>query len=119
MRFDASVWRLEWERPALFARIAERCDQMLENGWLEETQRMRAQGLFDAPTAWQALGYKYIAKYLDGLIDADEMRMRIVSDTKKYARRQDTWFKNKHPEAQVLHMPEQAQTAVDTIIDSL
>lgn len=104
LQYNASVYCLIRERSDLFERITRRTDNMLKQGWIEETELLLKKGLLDTPTARQAIGYELISKYLAGNINYEEMKVRIVSSTKKYARRQDTWFKNQHPEAKcILH----------------
>ena len=97
--FPVQAWRLCMEREILRERIGKRTDEMLEKGWIEETEELLKIGFLESPTAKQAIGYKIIADYLQGNINKDEMRNKIVNSTRQYARRQDTWFRNQHPEA--------------------
>ncbi len=99
LRYDATVWSLVRDREELKQRIALRTDLMLEAGWIEEARAAINAGLLEAPTAWQALGYSIIGEYLDGKIDYETMRQRIITATWQFARRQITWFKHQHPEA--------------------
>lgn len=99
LRFPVQAWRICMERQLLRERIALRTDEMLNNGWIEETQELIKIGFLESPTAKQAIGYKIISEYLAGNINKDEMRTKIINSTRQYARRQDTWFKNQHPEA--------------------
>lgn len=105
LRFPVKAWRLSWEREALRERVALRTDEMLDDGWIEETKKLIAAGFLDSPTARQAIGYKNIGDFLKGKIDIETMRTKIINATRQFARRQDTWFKNKHPEAVELKMP--------------
>ncbi len=80
--------------------IARRTRQMLDGGWIEETQRLLEAGLEQAPTARQALGYPEVAAHLRGEIKtADELGARIAAKTIQLARRQRTWFRHQHPRA--------------------
>lgn len=103
-RKDAVQFVLQWERDELKRRIAARCEEMLRSGWIEETERLREQGLFSAPTAWQALGYPLIRDFLDGGIPRGELADRISTATWQFARKQLTWFRGQHPEAIPLDM---------------
>ncbi|MCP4180448.1 MAG: tRNA (adenosine(37)-N6)-dimethylallyltransferase MiaA [bacterium] len=105
--YNVNAYKLTWNRKDLFDRIIVRTEEMLQHGWIEETERLIKKGLLNSPTAWQAIGYNIIAKYLSKEISYDEMKMRIISSTKKYVRRQDTWFKNQHPEAEDILLPEE------------
>lgn len=84
---------LRIERTLLHERIAQRVHNMMDNGWLDEVQQLRAQGLATAPTAARAIGYRQMLDYLDGNItQADAIESTIVA-TRRFARRQETWFK--------------------------
>lgn len=105
LKYLALAYKIKRERTNLYARIADRTDKMLASGWIKETEFLLKNGFNSSPTARQAIGYGLIEKYLDAQISYEEMRMRIISSTKKYARRQETWFNNQHPEAQEVFMP--------------
>jgi len=64
---------------------------MLEQGLLEEAERVLSSE--DAPTAMQAIGYKEIVSALDGDISLDEAVEQIKTATRRYAKRQRTWFR--------------------------
>ena len=98
-KYPVSAWRITMERAMLRERIAERTDKMLNDGWIEETEKLIEDGLLQSPTARQAIGYPVIADFLAGKMDENKMRDKIVTVTCQFARRQDTWFRNKHPEA--------------------
>ncbi|MFA7183247.1 MAG: tRNA (adenosine(37)-N6)-dimethylallyltransferase MiaA [Victivallales bacterium] len=105
LRFPVISWSLCWDRDELKRRIAERTDAMLDAGWEKEAEAAIKAGILKTPTAHQALGYKIIGEHLDGKIDFDTMRERIATNTWQLARRQITWFKNQHPEAEHIQMP--------------
>ena len=90
--------RLEHDRSVLQERIARRTGVMLKDGWVEEAEAAIKAGLLASPTAHQALGYKIIARYLNGEIKFYELEQLIVTATWQYARRQQTWFRHQHPE---------------------
>lgn len=84
---------LRIDRAVLHDRIAQRVHHMLERGWLDEVQRLKVQGLAQAPTASRAIGYKQMLAYLTGeLTQAEAIEATIVA-TRRFARRQETWFK--------------------------
>ena len=86
-------------------RITLRCKKMLNNNWIDEAKQAIAKGLFDTPTAWQAIGYKQIDKLLKGEIsDLEELAEKIVVQTHRYAKRQRTWFRNKHLQAKKINV---------------
>ncbi|MEI6055385.1 MAG: tRNA (adenosine(37)-N6)-dimethylallyltransferase MiaA [Lentisphaerota bacterium] len=119
LKYLALVYKIKRERANLYARIAQRTDKMLASGWVEETERLLENGLSSTPTARQAIGYPLIGKYLEGIISYEEMRMRIVSSTKKYARRQETWFNNQHPEAQEVFLPDEKNKFIESLLSAI
>ncbi len=80
-------------RPMLDERIALRVEQMWAAGLVEEVRRLEAAGLRAGRTASRALGYAQVLRHLAGEIDEDEARERTVSATRRFARRQDAWFR--------------------------
>ena len=81
------------ERECLYDRINRRVDIMLENGLLEEAQTVLATNP-DA-TVTQAIGYKEFASYFSREISLDEAADRLRQQTRRYAKRQLTWFNRK------------------------
>jgi len=81
------------DRPTLDARIAARVDAMWAAGFVEEVRRLAAAGLRDSLTASRALGYRQVLRYLDGEISEEQARELTVIGTRKFARRQDSWFR--------------------------
>jgi len=78
------------DRAVLYDRINRRVDEMLQNGLLDE-----ARAFFDGTpdTAAQAIGYKELKPYLDGVLPLDEAVENLKRATRNYAKRQITWFK--------------------------
>ena len=101
-RFDLKAYKLRIERSRLREKIATRSKIMLQEGWVEETEKLIESGLLESPTARQAIGYPVIADFLSGKLTYDDMQKKISTVTAQFARRQDTWFRNKHPEANFL-----------------
>lgn len=82
------------DRAALHERIARRTRAMLETGWIEEVRRVLAEGVpRDAP-GLLAVGYREIVAHLEGRLTAKAMEEAIVQSTRRYAKRQDTWFRH-------------------------
>ncbi len=82
---------LSRDRKELYHLIEKRVDKMMESGLLEETRRLL--GMKPDRTAMQAIGYKEMKMYLDGLVDLDEAVRLVKKRTKMYAKRQFTWFR--------------------------
>ena len=102
LRYDAEAWRIDMDADKLKKRIADRAEQMLSAGWIEEAETALADGLLETPTAHQALGYRIIGEYLAGKFSRNELAVRIATATWQFARRQRTWFRHQHPEARAL-----------------
>ncbi|MBR1457450.1 MAG: tRNA (adenosine(37)-N6)-dimethylallyltransferase MiaA [Oscillospiraceae bacterium] len=93
-RYRASTVVLSYrDRADLYARIDARVDAMIEAGLFEETQRLLAQGLSAASTAMQAIGYKEAVLALRGEISREEAAALIKQNSRRYAKRQLTWFR--------------------------
>ena len=95
VKYDYRVFAINMDRQILYDRINKRVDIMIENGLIEEVKNLLDK-YKDFPTAMQGLGYKEVAEYLDGTLTKDEMIEKIKQETRRYAKRQLTWFrKNK------------------------
>jgi tRNA dimethylallyltransferase len=80
-------------RPVLDARIAARVERMWQAGFVEEVRRLTAAGLREGRTANRALGYRQVLAYLDGEIDEGRAMQDTIAATRRFARRQDSWFR--------------------------
>jgi tRNA dimethylallyltransferase len=81
------------DRPTLDARIARRVDAMWQAGLVYEVRRLAEVGLRDGLTASRAIGYRQVLAFLDGGLTEDEARDQTTSGTRRFARRQDGWFR--------------------------
>jgi len=81
------------ERTELYARIAERTEAMLRNGWLAEVEALLARGYTRACAAMNSLGYRELLAYLDGELSWSETVHIIIKLTRQLAKRQLTWFR--------------------------
>jgi len=83
---------INWSNEVLYDRINRRVGEQIEEGLVEETQKL--YNLYDKTLpSMTGLGYKQIIQYLDGDISLDEAAELIRQETRSYARRQRTWFK--------------------------
>ena len=93
VKYDYRIFVLNMEREKLYDRINKRVDIMIENG-LEEEVRKLIEKYTKFPTAMQGLGYKEIIEYFDNKITRDEAIEKIKMESRRYAKRQITWFKS-------------------------
>ncbi|MDD6193710.1 MAG: tRNA (adenosine(37)-N6)-dimethylallyltransferase MiaA [Lachnospiraceae bacterium] len=82
-------------REHLYENIDKRVDLMLQAGLLEEVQKLHQMGYSRDLVSMQGLGYKELLEYLEGDISLDEAIYKIKRDTRHFAKRQLTWFRNK------------------------
>jgi tRNA dimethylallyltransferase len=74
-------------------RIAERVARMWRAGFVGEVEALVAEGLREGPTASRALGYAQVLAQFDGVLSAEEARERTISTTRRFVRRQRSWFR--------------------------
>jgi tRNA dimethylallyltransferase len=80
-------------RPELDQRIAARVEAMWQSGFEAEVRALVRYGLRDGKTASRALGYQQMLRHLDGELTLDEAREETVKATRRFARRQESWFR--------------------------
>ena len=112
---DFDQFILMYSPEKLRDRIRIRCQQMIDEGWVEEAEALFNQGLMNSPTAQQAIGYPLIHEFLfpvqrpenqkhlniptrEALVD------RVVIKTAQYAKQQRAWFKKRHSDATFIEM---------------
>ena len=102
--YNACILRLEFEdRAKLYERINLRVDEMLKQGMVEEARRVYES---HAPaTARQAIGYKELLPYLEGKAELADCIERIKLGTRRYAKRQLTWFRRMEG-AETIYVPD-------------
>jgi tRNA dimethylallyltransferase len=81
-------------RDLLHRRIADRVDRMLAAGLVDEVRTLLARGVSGTAPGLDAVGYREVVAHLDGRIPASELRAAIILATRRYAKRQETWFRN-------------------------
>ncbi len=84
---------LDVPRPELDERIGQRVDRMFDAGFVAEVRDLLNKGLLEGKTANRALGYSQVIALLDGEISEREARERTAQSTRRFARRQDSWFR--------------------------
>ena len=92
VKYDYKIFGINIERPILYERINKRVDIMIKQGLVEEVKYL-IKKYPEFPTAMQAIGYKEIVEYLNNEITIEEAIEKIKQETRRYAKRQITWFK--------------------------
>lgn len=91
--YDAEIYGMYRERDELYERINRRVDIMMERGLLDEAKRLFNMDIDLSSTAMQAIGYKELFLYFDKKCSLDEAIEKIKQESRRYAKRQMTWFK--------------------------
>jgi tRNA dimethylallyltransferase len=95
-RWDTVIIGLDWDTATLDARLRQRTDSMFTAGLVEEVSTLLDRGLRDGVTAARALGYAQVIEALDGgaaAADIDRARESTFTGTRRYVRRQRSWFR--------------------------
>jgi tRNA dimethylallyltransferase len=91
--FKPVYWGLRWPRDSLYQRIEVRVDEMIHEGLVQEVEKLRGRGYGPELNSMDSVGYKEVFPYLDGLITKQEMISLIKRNTRRYAKKQITWFR--------------------------
>ena len=115
VEFDYHVFAINWDREKLYQRINKRVDIMIEQGLVDEVKNIY-QKYDKFPTAMQGLGYKEVVEYLENKLTKEEMIEKIKQETRRYAKRQLTWFR-KNKQTIWLDGEEQIQNNIRIILE--
>lgn len=91
-KYEYLVFGMNMDRDKLYDRINKRVDIMIKDGLIQEVKEI-ASKYHEFPTAMQGLGYKEVLEYLNGDTSKEEMIEKIKMETRRYAKRQLTWFR--------------------------
>ena len=115
VEYDYHVFALDWDRELLYERINKRVDIMIEQGLIDEVRKIYKK-YNEFPTAMQGLGYKEVVQYLNGNYTKEEMIEKIKMETRRYAKRQLTWFR-KNRQTIWLNGQEKIQNNIKIILE--
>ena len=114
VEYNYKVFAIDWNRQELYDRINKRVDNMIEEGLIDEVKAIYNK--YDKfPTAMQGLGYKEVVEYLEKRCSKEEMVEKIKMETRRYAKRQLTWFR-KNKQTIWLDGKEKTQNNIDIIL---
>jgi tRNA dimethylallyltransferase len=91
--YDVALLGVDIPLDVLDQRIERRLEQMWERGFPGEVRALAGRGLRDGPTASRALGYAQLLRHLDGDCSEEQARIETVAATRRFARRQRSWFR--------------------------
>lgn len=117
VEYEYKVFTINMDREKLYERINKRVDIMIERGLIEEVKKLEKK-YNKFPTAMQGLGYKEVVDYVEGKYTKEEMIEKIKMETRRYAKRQLTWFR-KNKEAIWLDATQTKEYNIQQILESL
>lgn len=112
-RYNPIMFAVNWDRAVLYERINKRVDLMIETGLVDEVRNLLDKGYLRTSTAMSAIGYKEIVNYLRGFCGLDEAVELIKRNSRRYAKRQLTWFRRDER----IHWLEYTDTMTDTAVE--
>ena len=91
--FTPVMFGLDWNRKTLYRRIEQRCDDMIQHGLLDEVEELDRKGFNRSVNALNTVGYAEVFAYRSGEISFEEMTRLFKQNSRRYAKRQLTWFR--------------------------
>jgi len=98
-KIDCPVFVLDVPRPELRERLARRIEMMVNAGWLDEVRWLQEQKIPELHPALRAVGYRQLLAHLNGECSLEDALRDAITASRKYAKRQVTWFRNQTPNA--------------------
>ncbi|MBR2614103.1 MAG: tRNA (adenosine(37)-N6)-dimethylallyltransferase MiaA [Clostridia bacterium] len=92
-RFNYKAYMIDFDRKVLYDRINKRVDIMFEKGLVDEVKNLLSSGVKKDAQSMQGIGYKEVVEFLENAITFDELTEKIKQNTRRYAKRQITFFK--------------------------
>lgn len=117
VKYNFKVFGISMDREKLYERINRRVDVMMQAG-LENEVKNLLKKYNEFPTAMQGLGYKEVVQYFDGILSREEMIEKIKQESRRYAKRQLTWFR-RNKEIIWLDSMNDMQKNINTILEEL
>ncbi|MFA6716967.1 MAG: tRNA (adenosine(37)-N6)-dimethylallyltransferase MiaA [Victivallaceae bacterium] len=103
LKLDSLVIGAYFPRKTVHERIESRLDARLKGGMVEEIERLHKQGVSWERLDFLGLEYRYVAEYLQGKTNYEEMREKLLIKIRQFAKRQDIWFRKLEREGHVIH----------------
>lgn len=113
-KYDYYIIGLKMDREALYNQINQRVDTMVQNGLVEEVKHLYERG-YEHTQAMKAIGYKELIPYIKGETDLNTAVELLKRNSRRYAKRQYTWFKNQMN----IHWYDVTNAKYDKIVDSI
>lgn len=115
--FEAHVCVLTRDREELQERIAQRVDQMLDSGLVEEVRKLLDRGILKNRSAASAIGYRESIRFLSGELSDEDLRDEIIRNTNRLVKKQRTWFRHQLAGARELNLSGRGEIDLAEIFD--
>ena len=103
LNFESLIIGVYFPRQTVHQRIEARLDARINEGMIEEVQKLHDQGVSWERLDYLGLEYRYVAEYLQGKTNLQEMRDKLLIKIRQFAKRQDIWFRKMEREGHVIH----------------
>ena len=91
--FDVKFFLLQWDRESLYRNVEKRIDSMILEGWIDEVKGLLKRKISQNSRPFQSIGYPQISRFLNNEMPLDQAVKEIKQETRRYVKRQTTWFK--------------------------
>jgi tRNA dimethylallyltransferase len=91
--FDVKFFLLQWDRESLYRNVEKRIDSMILEGWIDEVKELLERKISQTSRPFQSIGYPQLSRFLNGEMPLDQAVKIIKQETRRYVKRQTTWFK--------------------------
>ena len=102
------VFGVRWERSVLRQRITARLKARLDAGLIEEVERLHREGVRTRRLEFYGLEYRFVARYLKGELNRNDLFQKLNAAIHDFAKRQETWFRRMERQGTVIHWVEGA-----------
>ncbi len=115
----ALIFGIRWEGAELKGRITARLRERLDHGLIEEVERLHGEGVTWEALEFYGLEYRFIARYLKGELNRNDMFQKLNSSIHAFAKRQETWFRRMEKKGIIIHWLEGAGEPFDEALNIL
>lgn len=110
------IFGVQWERAELRHRITARLKERLGRGMIEEVERLHRQGVPYETLEFYGLEYRFIAQFLKGELNRNDLTQKLGSAIHQFAKRQETWFRRMERQGTQIHWLNGAGDALDELL---
>ncbi|OHB33370.1 MAG: tRNA (adenosine(37)-N6)-dimethylallyltransferase MiaA [Desulfuromonadaceae bacterium GWC2_58_13] len=112
------VFGVQWDRAVLRQRITARLKERLEQGMIEEVEHLRHAGVPYRTLEFYGLEYRFLAQFLQGEINRNDLFQKLNSAIHQFAKRQETWFRRMERQGTAIHWLDGAGDPLRQLLDA-